>query len=904
MGAPAWLSQADVLAGAKTAPANAPAVPAGGRVPAWLDQANDLASGKLKGAPSASEQARTLWSQTSALGKPLTFVSQGLNDVGTGIDRLLGINTSGPSPQARYPGAPQQPNSAPVPAPVMSALDAQHPLLNYGVRWPTEFAASAPLGEGVGAGVGAGMKAAGLAAPEGASLLIRALYALPRSMAMGAAYGVQQPTGNPTTNAAVGAAVGPLFEGAAHAGGKLLGAGAEAGQALWRKFFPKALTQPEVDTQVGSYLRTLGTPAAVTPRSAPEGVSLTTAAHADNPQLLDLQAKERAGGHAVPFHELATQNDAAIVNGLRQHLAPQADSSALSTNAHDLLQAAQKRGRAAVKAAYAPFDEAKGAVYLERGPVQKALREAYDALLPAHQEMLPARVREVMEADHPLHLTSDIEDLGARLSDAIGSAPRGTPAARALMMMRDALNRGVEDAPLANQPALGALNYDPARNPLPGRNMAAPDPREDSILQFMAKHHAGLSFEEGAAQGLDPADMRSRLARVGIRRAFRHGGVGFDQAAETLAQHGYPVTDAHGNYDPNALLNAIDSELRGRPVYSVANTRAGDELAHEAATATPPMREPPPVGDVAALAERAGQVDPERAAAVMDGWTDDSPETLARVHAELQAIAEPPQHSDAAELWKNAKAANKAFRDRFPQGTARDTEARSWLSKWLSGRKDPGRFLTEATVLPSRTRAVLDAFENPGEREQMRQALRNHYVNRLLANTRAAVPGERLLNADALARARTTNAALERVLLNPGERDLLDRYTQAARDNAKILQRSINGSSETASLLKHQQGKDDSILAAGLSHIAKGHPAIGILAHVLPSIARSPDASEALQRTLMSALLDPAAYNRVMAAKSPEAQGLLRLLRGAAGPSQSALARGAMFVAPRALNAP
>ncbi len=316
--------------------------------------------------------------------------------------------------------------------------------------------------------------------------------------------------------------------------------------------------------------------------------------------------------------------------------------------------------------------------------------------------------------------------------------------------------------------------------------------------------------------------------------------------------------------------------------------------------ATAPTREAP---DLTALADRAMQADPQRAQAALDGWTDDEPETLARVQAELQGIAEPPKGPDAAELWQNAKAANRAYRDRFPQGTARDTEARGWISKWLSGRKDSGRFLSEATVLPSRVQAVLDAFEDPGEREQMRQAMRGHYVNRLLSNTRASVPGERLLNADALARARSGNAALERVLLNPQERDLLDRYTQAARDNAKILQRSINGSSETASLLKHQAGKDGSLLTEvlkrGASHV---HPVAGLLAHVLPALARSPDTSEALQRTLTSALLGPAAYNRIAGAQEPAAQGVAAFLRRIGGPAQMAVTRPAVFAIPRGLG--
>ncbi len=247
-------------------------------------------------------------------------------------------------------------------------------------------------------------------------------------------------------------------------------------------------------------------------------------------------------------------------------------------------------------------------------------------------------------------------------------------------------------------------------------------------------------------------------------------------------------------------------------------------------------------------------------------------------------LAPRAQGTDAADLWREAKAANKAFRERLPQRTARDTEARSWLSRWLSGRKEPQRFLTEATILPGRARAGLDAFEDPAEREQMRRLMRNHYVNRLLSNTRASVPGERLLNADALARARSGNAAIEREILTPGERDLLDRYVQGVRDNAKILQRSINGSSETASLLKHQASKDGSLLTEVLKHGASHvHPVAGLLAHVLPALARAPDASEALQRTLLSALLDPAPITASWARRSPEHRESPRCCGGSVG---------------------
>ena len=871
-------------------------------------------------APSAGQLARAAWNsggQTlqvqpgALLGIPgtfnthipvpqwlehqLIFQGRGVHDVGQGIEnagRWIGDKLTGKPYQAPAQTASDR---------IMAAAERQQPAYNFLAKWPAEFAASLPLGESAGALAGRGVEALGLAAPDAAPLWQRALSALPQSSAVGAAYGAQQRQGSPGVNAAIGAVAGPVLEAGMRGAGALASKGGDAVGALWRGITRSVPDQGELDARVGNYLRSIGAPGAVAPRAAPEGVAFPTAVHANDPALLDLQGKERAGQRAIPFHELATQNDAAIVNGLRRNLAPQPDSNTVSNAAHDLLQGAKIKGKAVVTAAYQPFDEVKGGVYLDREPIQRSLREAHAGLLPSQQEILPAKVRELMEADHPLHLKNDIEDLGARLSDAIGAAPKGTPASRSLMIMRDALDKGVEDAPLANQADPGALAYDPARAPLPRRNMAESDPREDSILQWLAKHPKGMSSEEAVAQGLDPADLRGSAARVGIRRAFRQGGMSFDQAAEALHQAGYPVADERGNYDPNTLLNAVDAELRGKPVYSVANTRASAELSHEAAIAVSPSREPPDLTDLAA---RAMQANPERAQAALDSWTDDRPETLARVQAALQEAVNPGagRAPDAVELWKNAKAANKAFRDRFPQGTARDTEARSWLSKWLSGRKEPGRFLTEATVLPGHAKAVLDAMgDDPQAQEQMRQMMRNNYVNRLLSNTRASVPGERLLNADALTRARTANSAIERVILKPNESALLDRYVGAARDNAKILQRSINGSSETASLLQHQASKGDELLGSRIVHAAaKVHPVAGALAHMLLPRGAGEAAAEALQGTLTNALLDPEVYNRVMGAENPESV-FLKLLKAGKMGAIAGIPRGAAFTLPQQL---
>lgn len=123
------------------------------------------------------------------------------------------------------------------------------------------------------------------------------------------------------------------------------------------------------------------------------------------------------------------------------------------------------------------------------------------------------------------------------------------------------------------------LKLDSHEGPLDSANVpqartargAGPDARHDSILQFLARHPRGLDREEAAAQGVDTADMSLPSAVVGIKRAFRKGGMSFDHAAETLHQEGYPVVDSHGQYNPNTLLDKISDELRGQPHYSSRN---------------------------------------------------------------------------------------------------------------------------------------------------------------------------------------------------------------------------------------------------------------------------------------------------------------------------------------------
>ena len=158
----------------------------------------------------------------------------------------------------------------------------------------------------------------------------------------------------------------------------------------------------------------------------------------------------------------------------------------------------------------------------------------------------------------------------------------GTPAdIAAAEQFRDEQTAPMRDAAFAasRQARAAAANApDVAPVPLAKRNFSTSDPTQDSILQWIAKNPRGLNSVEAGDQGLDPADFRLPAANVGIQRAFRQNGMSFDEAAEALHQAGYPVADEAGNYSPNALLDQIDSELRGRPVYSVANTRRLAEL--------------------------------------------------------------------------------------------------------------------------------------------------------------------------------------------------------------------------------------------------------------------------------------------------------------------------------------
>lgn len=106
---------------------------------------------------------------------------------------------------------------------------------------------------------------------------------------------------------------------------------------------------------------------------------------------------------------------------------------------------------------------------------------------------------------------------------------------------------------------------DAARPVLAPKQTAGISPENDDILAAIAKA-GGLNRAEAIAQGIDPA--HAGLRGAGIKRVFTKEGRTFDEMAELLHQHGYPVQDDHGRYTANAVLDALDRALAGEKVMT------------------------------------------------------------------------------------------------------------------------------------------------------------------------------------------------------------------------------------------------------------------------------------------------------------------------------------------------
>jgi hypothetical protein len=233
--------------------------------------------------------------------------------------------------------------------------------------------------------------------------------------------------------------------------------------------------------------------------------------------------------------------------------------------------------------------------------------------------------------------------------------------------------------------------------PLPKRNMQTPDAREDSILQYLAKHPRGLDSAEAEAQGIDKASFKDATAMVGIKRAFRKGGMSFDEAAEELHQVGYPVNNEEGAYTVNALLDRISDELGGNPQHSTMNTRAELEMAHERMhdeamrgelheDAPEFLNEDEATQHLLSIAARARDYDPEAFRHLIDGEQSD-----AELERGLRAIVDEGRAGEPANI-----AEYEAAEDQRLSG-----EARRAPGEETQGLADPPLSIGELHVNPS-----------------------------------------------------------------------------------------------------------------------------------------------------------------------------------------------------------
>lgn len=301
---------------------------------------------------------------------------------------------------------------------------------------------------------------------------------------------------------------------------------------------------------------------------------------------------------------------------------PQSAAAHTSAEHTALIQTLNRQG---IDLSNTPIEE--GATFLQPARDPAAMDEARGVFMDVLKEHLGEEV------------TLDPE--ARRVAEVLGvPVPEEAPAAAPVVAPADEVRP-------PELPEVDPFASEPAKKPaaLPPKNMKTSDAREDSILEYLAKHKRGISMDEARKQGLDPAEMKGPAAKVGIKSAFRRGGMTFDEAAAHLAEEGYPVKDSAGNYDPNLVLSAIDQELRGTPVHSIVNERIALEdeamlrdraeidikIPDEKTTA-------PEVKDMAALEAHARALDNDRTTEIMESWEKDDPETIARVRKELEEI--------------------------------------------------------------------------------------------------------------------------------------------------------------------------------------------------------------------------------------------------------------------------
>lgn len=201
------------------------------------------------------------------------------------------------------------------------------------------------------------------------------------------------------------------------------------------------------------------------------------------------------------------------------------------------------------------------------------------------------------------------------------------------------------------------------------RNPAEPDPEGNPNLiatagrpVFEVRPSQAMTVEEGQLS-LEHRLAMDQTLRTGLESMKDETGW-YEEGGKLLMDESGNVTgrtkwipreqwwaERPGNLSESEVHAAVDKALAGKTlgkrqravvefmaeVHDERVQRAG--IAAELRQAVPDIHEQPaPAVDMTILAARAGEIDREAALAVIDTWTDDTPQTIARIQNELERI--------------------------------------------------------------------------------------------------------------------------------------------------------------------------------------------------------------------------------------------------------------------------
>ncbi len=213
----------------------------------------------------------------------------------------------------------------------------------------------------------------------------------------------------------------------------------------------------------------------------------------------------------------------------------------------------------------------------EDGPTLQEAKEFLQSLPATMQELAqeanaPAQTVELEKPDNlRAKINEKLQGLGYRPedADAYAQALEQRYRARAEILKADPVELFEKDSITIQRAGVDAPSA-PAFDPMDSlldrvRAGEIPSDREargPSLVEFL-RDSGGIKDEGG-----DVAAMEPDAERVPFRRNLvQEGGKSLDEAAILAAESGY-IAEA----DPRALLDAIDSELRGQPTYSAQNS--------------------------------------------------------------------------------------------------------------------------------------------------------------------------------------------------------------------------------------------------------------------------------------------------------------------------------------------